>query len=608
MKNSFSGNRFLPFALFAVFFTSFSAYLAALNPAFFNDDSAETITAGFTLGLQHPPGYALATLVNRLFSFIPVGSPSFRINLGSAILSALAVTLLASLLFRFLRDFLNPNQLSANSFNDNLALATAVAAGLLSAFSKTWWEKSIGAKGGVYILGTVLVFVIWHLLLERERVLQKNQRLAFLSFFLFGLGLANHWETLVLFIPLPLVFLARNSPDQDPFPKSFRLLLPAFLLLGASPLLYLPLRSALHPALNLGAPESFHFFLADFFRTYYTGREGGLLATLFQVLNGTVPWEKFFSLFHTIMDTQGKQISIHLMEEMKVPTLLLALFGLAVWRFSGERRLWLVFLAPMALLFLSLCWASWIPPGPNAGWYTDVFLLPVNWMIPFLAAAGFYWLAVRFGGGPKTILAFLFFASIPLYLFSANFKTCDHKTKTIPYDYGVNLLKSLPKDSVFFAETDEDYFSLYYLQQAEKMRRDVKMIPAFILFEPWGVWEIEKLFPDLGLTASSQNFHDPLHRIIFSTSEIIQKNKNKNPCAFSFFEGAFHRDYLSRHPDLSLRRSGIVLELDSPAVSKGPWLESTGLRTRHREEFLSNPHPALWGIGAVYQKVGVTLF
>jgi hypothetical protein len=171
----------------------------------------------------------------------------------------------------------------------------------------------------------------------------------------------------------------------------------------------------------------------------------------------------------------------------------------------------------------------------------------------------------------------------------------------------MNLLKSLPAGSLFFAEGDEDYFPLYYLQGVEGRRPDVKMIPTFILFESWGTVEMESLFTGLGLTASSQKFPDPISRLIYSTSEIIKKNSDKTPCAFSYFEGAFHRFYLFPNPRLLSLRSGIVMELDSPASAKGPWLETKNLRIRHSKDFQTNPHPSLEGIRAVYQKAGVSL-
>ncbi len=41
-------------------------YLRTLSPAFPPNDSPETIAAAWSLGIQHPPGYPLATLLGRV--------------------------------------------------------------------------------------------------------------------------------------------------------------------------------------------------------------------------------------------------------------------------------------------------------------------------------------------------------------------------------------------------------------------------------------------------------------------------------------------------------------------------------------------------------------
>src|SRR5581483_3604795 len=61
----------------------FVVYLATLNPALFRNDSPETITACFTLGVPHPPSYPLYTLLGHLFGLHLVGNPAFTINLFS---------------------------------------------------------------------------------------------------------------------------------------------------------------------------------------------------------------------------------------------------------------------------------------------------------------------------------------------------------------------------------------------------------------------------------------------------------------------------------------------------------------------------------------------
>ena len=76
-------------------------YVRTASPAFPPDDSPETITAAATLGIQHPPGYPLATLLGRVaVAAIPLGPPAVRVDLLSALLAVLGAGLAGALAWR----------------------------------------------------------------------------------------------------------------------------------------------------------------------------------------------------------------------------------------------------------------------------------------------------------------------------------------------------------------------------------------------------------------------------------------------------------------------------------------------------------------------------
>jgi hypothetical protein len=54
-------------------------------------DAGELTAAAFTLGVSHPPGQAVYTLLGRLAAMLPLGEVAFRLNLLSAATAALAV-------------------------------------------------------------------------------------------------------------------------------------------------------------------------------------------------------------------------------------------------------------------------------------------------------------------------------------------------------------------------------------------------------------------------------------------------------------------------------------------------------------------------------------
>jgi len=101
------------------------------------------------------------------------------------------------------------------------------------------------------------------------------------------------------------------------------------------------------------------------------------------------------------------------------------------------------------------------------------------------------------------------------------------------------------------------------------------------------------------------DFPDHFARVIYSFSQIVKNNRDKRPCAFSLFDGAFHRFYVARHPSLVARISGAVLELETPPAVKTPALDKSRLRLRYLRECKANTHDSMWGILGAYQKMGV---
>ena len=379
-----------------------------------------------------------------------------------------------------------------------------------------------------------------------------------------------------------------------------------FLLLGISPLLYLPLRAHLHPVLNLGAPDTWGNFAADLSRHYVADREVGIGGALVHVLDGTSSPGQFFHLLGLIGRAQVSHIPSHLWEDMGLIALMFAILGAWAWWRSGERKILLFLLASVLVLLLALLSALFIQDDPDQKWILDNFLLPLNWITAFLTGAGILFLASLLTTSTRPRPSFLWvLVLVPCLMVVQGWDKVGQEKQTLAYDYGENLLKSLPRNSVFFAEGDEDYFSLYYLREVLGQRPDVKMIPSFTLFETWGLAQTEKNYPELGLAADPLSFPDHFTRIAQAASEIVDKSAGERPVAFSYFNGAFHRYYLSRDPSLLFRKSGIVLEINSAVLRYSSPLAFSGLRLRHIQDCPSNGHPSLTGIWRVYRAAGV---
>ncbi|MDX1608418.1 MAG: DUF2723 domain-containing protein, partial [Candidatus Spechtbacterales bacterium] len=159
----------------ALFFLVFSIYLYTAPRGIISyADSSELITASYTLGIPHPPGYPLFVLIGKLFSFIPVGTIAFRYAIMSSMFGAATVTLVYLALFKVFnrqketRDKRQETRGKRQEARDKViyAVIPALVGALSLAFSYLFWLYSIVPE--VFALsnffGALIIFlgVQWH--------------------------------------------------------------------------------------------------------------------------------------------------------------------------------------------------------------------------------------------------------------------------------------------------------------------------------------------------------------------------------------------------------------------------------------------------------------
>ncbi|MCL5998373.1 MAG: DUF2723 domain-containing protein [Chloroflexi bacterium] len=89
-------NRFVNFVIQTTLFLGFVClYTFTLNSDVQPADSGEFQVAAITLGIPHPPGYPLFTMLGWLFARVPIGSPFARVSFLSVIASAAALVLVS---------------------------------------------------------------------------------------------------------------------------------------------------------------------------------------------------------------------------------------------------------------------------------------------------------------------------------------------------------------------------------------------------------------------------------------------------------------------------------------------------------------------------------
>jgi hypothetical protein len=160
-------------------------YVRTLAPSLLFGDSAEFQTLAATLGLAHPTGYPIYLLLGKLFTWLPVGSIAYRVNLLSASAAALAVALL----------YLLGRRLGCRQ---SAALAGPLALAVCDLF---WWHAVIAE---VYTLQVALVAGVLLLLMSWRHT--GDWRFLFAASMLGGLSLGVH-TTVALAAPAVLLYL-----------------------------------------------------------------------------------------------------------------------------------------------------------------------------------------------------------------------------------------------------------------------------------------------------------------------------------------------------------------------------------------------------------------
>lgn len=465
------------------FAVAFSVFLFTLAPTITFGDAGELITAAATLGVAHPPGYPLWLLLAKFFSFLPVGSVAYRLNLMSAILDAAAVGVLALVISRTLPRVC-ARIISREAFESPvvgmiIGSASATAA-LALAFSPTFWRQSVIAE--VYALNNLFVCLILLLLVLWGETPQKRG-LLFVLAFLFGAGQANH-QTLLLLAPAIAMYILLIRWRVLVSPQLVFGCIVLFML-GLCLYLYLPIRASANPPLNWSDPSSWETFWFHVSRKQYRKIE------VIRPLAVLVPQLKFF--FASIAS-----------ESLPVILLLPALltFGFA----RREGRVWLLCtLAAFACTGIVLIILANTELDLNAQDILKIYFLPpwillTVWIGYGIGTIGL--LAVRASrrlhleAMPATVLAVLWLL-LPASNFVLNHNKASMRGRGFGLRYGEMLTNSLRQGGVLLAGTDSAYAIPMYLKWVEGHRTDISILSVNRLadrnYEP----EAKRNAPDL---------------------------------------------------------------------------------------------------------------
>jgi hypothetical protein len=435
-------------------------------------DSGDLVTAAYTLGIAHPPGYPLFTMLGRLFILLPFGEVAYRVNLMSAVLAASAATVVYLVILQlFPRDLAGP-----------ATLVSAAACALLLGLSRTFWAQAVIAE--VYSLNALLVALLILFVILYSQTQERSWLWA--TALAMGLGLSNHFSVL-LFVPGTLFLILRRRRPQP----AACLGAVVFFLLGLSPYLYLPLRSAQHPPLAWGDPHTW----SGFWWTVSARIYGEYLLGL--------PLAYLPARITTWLDMLRQQFT----------WLGLALGLAGLWELWESNRPWLVFSLTSfgAVVLYSVTYDT-----------TDsyVYLIPSYIIFAVWVAYGAWYLLReiwltwgtrkrdRAGNGSRLIwVASLCLFLLPALVARTNLPAVNLSADRQAYEYASQVLASTPPDAVVLADTDAHIFSLWYVRYVVATEPTAAIVAEGLFQYRWYRDALRREHPQLVIPDSDDDAH-----------------------------------------------------------------------------------------------------
>ncbi len=445
-----AGGRFLPLrvrylgegGVWGVALAALVLYVATLAPsvATIFDDALEFQVVIPLLGIPHPPGYPLYTLLGKgWILLVPLNDPAWRLNLLSAVAGGLALGLLGQATWRVVPD--------------RRAVGIALA---LFALSPTFWGQATLAE--VYTLHALFLAGVLGGLLTWMTAGGSSRALYSVAVFL-GLGLAHH-RLILLMVPVigVALLLHRDAwPRQAHFWGRWLALMLAPLLLYA----YLPLVGA-----RVGSLDG----------TYVNTWQGfwdWVLARAYRVFLTDNPFN--------VQRNVGDYLRLYV-TEMGLPAAGLALVGLIRW--CRVPRVGLTLILTLAL-YAAFAFVYKVPD-------IEVFFLSaVMVSVPFVAAG---WNVVHYGvargmrklpwryprvmtGLVTLLLAVVVMAPVLRDRWIA-WETLNRSDDWAVYDYGLDIVQQpLPPGSTVVGILGETTLVRYF-RDVLGYRPDLQVKPA----------------------------------------------------------------------------------------------------------------------------------
>ncbi|MGE0352930.1 MAG: DUF2723 domain-containing protein [Gemmatimonadales bacterium] len=528
----------------------FAVYLATLAPTTAFWDTSEYIAAAYVLGIPHPPGNPLFTLLAHAWGLIPLASQyAVRLNLFAAVTGAATAGFWFLVSERWLQEIVPVRW---------ARLAAAAAGTLVGAFAWTVWNQST-VNEKVYTVSLLSLGITMWLALRwaDAQAGPARDRLLILITYVIALSSTNHMMGVLILPTVGIYILATDWREafkpwvlitafalllavstawaqigfgsttgiglvlasaallgyawwQDPktFTRPTLWLALGAVVVGVSlNYLFLPMRAAQFPAINEGEPTNWHALLDVLNRKQYLKPSVFLRQADF--LSQLQNYWQYFSWQWAGDCTRGFTAGCGWFARLATAAFTaLGLGGiLALWsrpkKVAALGATTLVVSFTLALVFyLNFKYGYSIHPERSLTREVrerDYFFIASFSAWGLMVAVGFgalmQWIVgfLRDHGTEKSRWALaspvLVLAVIPLL---GNRVTASRAHETLARDVAVDMLQSVEPYGILITAGDNDTFPLWYAQEVEGIRLDVTLANLSLMNTDWHLRQLRR--------------------------------------------------------------------------------------------------------------------
>lgn len=529
---------------------AFAVYIMTLAPTVWFIDSGELAAVATTLGIAHPTGYPLFTIIGHIFTLLPIGSSEiYRLNLMSAFFCSLGIFMFYMLVKFFMEKgtIAEDKQAAKQPKSKNTKSPAAVVkekvtavpdiiiytvsgfAALVLAFSKTYWAAANSVEVyplHVFFLSTLMLVFMKAVFStkrnENEGSFITHNKYYLIFAFLLGLSFTNHLTTILLAPACLTLFFYTNVYDKQRLYKLLGFMAVCFVI-GFSVYLYLPIRANMNPTLIWGNPYNFERFYWHItgkqFSVWIFSAKGSIPAflllmgtTVGLVVYGLVKQKTLNQGMHfiffivvcvlgyllisgssEIVNTQFKKFSASLWGEFGTGLVLLSVLGIYFLSRFNTRIYYFTFLTFFGCLFYSINYDI----NDIYSYFLLAYITLAVW-IGFGAVFIYSQLAVMLKTSIQRLAFGVVVALTSLVALNANYAGNDESKNHFVEEFTMNVFQNAEPNSIIISSQWDFWVSAsWYFHFVKNIRPDIVVIDKELLRRSWYFKFLENNYPEV---------------------------------------------------------------------------------------------------------------